>query len=748
MVRDYQNNNHMDDKSIKKDYSNLSLKEKEKIISEGNVIIEKLKKINIQEDLDETFKLLSILQENFSENPNFDDPFFQLIDSYSFVIKSQESFGNFEIIRKIMEKILLALKSNIDKNDYLAALCDVFLLNLEVFIANDFVEDTEEYIKFIVKLSLKYPNNIIIKSTAAESIIIVQSGFGRDWNYEKCIEYGKLIRTLLPPLESKGIFAGILIKALADEIDVYGEMNEFSELTRSFNLMCEIYSFNKDCKFDVLANYSLGLIRALKWYGEIEKSNKITIILQEIDELTNSVSCPEEVKLSHAQGISTALDLANVIENFDLTIKYAKKIISFSDEFPNNIEMQHLALTSVLKVANWASIHWDTGILLNLLSALKRIEQRSSDDELLIEQYAKGLFLLTREISQIGNQRILLQIIDDLQSLYERNNRNIEITVNFSKAIINMTYLLGEISDSHKLMISYLEQQKELHEAFPENAILLVNYSKTLVNTIRMLGLDGDISQMENYLDILRDLALTNDNRAVFIRLGKGLIDAILAYGEVGEVEKISSLINDLEDLAEEDFGDIELQLNLVKGLVNAISGFGKNDLLIEMSVFFNKLKELSLEYEGILEIQQLYANGIALVIKYGIKNQDLLQVRSQMQELADLSSNYSKNPSIQSTFARSLRRVLIFALEKNDQKYLKELMANLRLLFEKNPIVEDIQLEFARALAQQIIFLTTENESEDWQNFVMEFKGLRIQFPKNERLNKIYQLVSPFIND
>ena len=74
--------------------------------------------------------------------------------------------------------------------------------------------------------------------------------------------------------------------------------------------------------------------------------------------------------------------------------------------------------------------------------------------------------------------------------------------------------------------------------------------------------------------------------------------------------------------------------------------------------------------------------------------------------------------------------------------------MANLRLLFEKNPIVEDIQLEFARALAHQIIFLTTENESEDWQNFVMEFKGLRIQFPKNKRLNKLYQLVSPLIND
>ncbi|MFW9924666.1 MAG: hypothetical protein ACFFDW_15395 [Candidatus Thorarchaeota archaeon] len=625
---------------------------------------------------------------------------------------------------------------------------DVYISILEILQQDDLSEELESSIESIINLALEHIDNMIIRSTAADAIILAQASFGNEWNFEKTVNYGNLLRGLLPPEETKGILAGILINGLANEIDLFGDMSEFSELRKSLNLMRSVFTQNKECINDIFSNYIVGLVNAMKWFGEAEQFPEMYEILEELDELSEIVDCPLEVKTTLANGFSIALDLSGFFQDLDMVTNYSKKLFSLAKELSEDIEIQKLAVSSTLKAANWASIHWDMNAINSLLSNIKKIIVRNKNEIDIQIEYAKGLFSLTQEISQIGKEKILDLILKEITAIYQQIPDSTEIAQYYSRALVNMTFLLSDISDSFHRMDTLVEKLYQLKDKFPKNKEISINYSKSLVNQIHLYGKFGKIQEMEDVLEILKLYLFSTENYDIMIRLGKAYIDAILAYGEIGELENIPEIISELEEWVEENYGDIEVLLINVKALVNTISSYGKNNQLIDMSIYFDKLKTLCSEYDDNLEVQIHYAKGIAIVIKSYLSENDFQNAKIFLEQIKELAENYSDNIDILISFAKTIRRLIIFASQENDFTLLDSLLDDLRQIMLNNITNEEIQIEMARALSQLVIKESHTKSSERWQSLAMELKGLFIQFPNNERLISINQLVSPLFSD
>ncbi len=690
-------------------------------------------------------KLEGIVKSNTKNN----EIFFCLIEGITIALQSLEDDRNEEILIQIMDKIILLLQINVKNADYLAALCDVFLLAEEVFTNNDLLEDLEKYTHFLINFSLEHSNNIILRTSAADAVIITLSGFGIDWNYEKTKQYGKLLRGLLPPSETSGIFAGILIKGLAEEIKCYGDMHEFGALERSLTLMKEVYSSNSDFKIELIEDYTNGLINALRWFGEQEEDyNKMMALLNEVAQLTKENAFFEPIKIAYAKGLRIALDLSGIMDDLDTATKLAKALYVLSEENPNIRKVQVIASIGLFKAATWAGAFWETGFVTSLLSDVGKIHERFPNDNNFKKQLGRGLFNLTKILTKVGKKKIIEKILFEIRKLHKDNPDLIEVAQYYSKSIVNAIFLFGEVSESKEEIFSYLSHSKILVKTYPEDEEIILNYSKALVNVIRILGKFGQLDKMEQMLDTLRDFSTEYDSRVVLIRLAKAYIDAITAYGEMTELEKIIPLYNELINWAEDDIEDVVFQILLAKAIVNIVSSFGKNSKYTEMEVYLDDLRLLVNEFPELSDVNVQLAKGLSLAIRWFIQANNSEKAFELLNEINRLQLQFADEFEFHELYARASRRLLVYSTQEGKISRASLMLENLRVLFKAYPTAEIIQLELARGLSYTIIKKSNDYKDPILQSLVMEIKGLRIQFPNNDKLEEIYIAVEPIFKD
>ncbi len=694
------------------------------------------------------FHYLKKLEELVKSNSENNEIFYCLIEGITVALQSQEEDGKEENLKPLMDEIIILVQNNITKDDYLAALSDVFLLGEEIFLSNDLLEDLEKYTHFIVNFSLEHSNNILLRTSAADAVIITLSGFGNDWNYEKTKQYGKLLRGLLPPSETKGIFAAILIKGLAEEISCYGDMHEFGALERSLELMKEVYTLNSDYKIEIIEDYSDGLINAVRWYGEEENYSKMMELLKEVAQLTEENSFLLPIKIAYANGLRIALDLSGVVDDLETATKLAKDLFNLSEVYPDIKELQTIALIGLFKAASWAGAYWETGLVISLLSNVIKIYKRFPDDNSFKILLGRGLFNLTKALTEIGKKKVMEKILEEIGKLNQDNPNLIEVAQYYSKSIVNAIFLFGEVSESKEEIFSYLSHSESLVKKFPKDEEIILNYSKALVNVVRILGKFGQIDEMEQMLDTLRDFCMLTDSREVLIRLAKAYIDAITAYGEMVELEKIIPLYNELINWAEEDTDDIDFQILLAKAIVNVVSSFGKNNRYVEMEVYLDDLRELVDEFPGLSDINIQLAKGLSLAIRWFIQANDSEKAFVLLNEIDRLQLEFADEFIMQELYARASRRLLVHSSQEGKNARADLMLENLRILLKDNPTAENLQLEFARGLSFTIIKKSNDIEDSTWHSLVMEIQGLRIQFPYNEKLEEIHDAVKPLFKD
>jgi len=718
-------------------------------LEKSQYIVTKISEIGASSNFKVTFHYLKKLEEIVKSNPKDNEIFYCLIEGITVALQSQEDYGNEETLNLLMEKIISLIQNNIEENDYLAALSDAFLLAEEVFISNDLLEDLEKCTHFIINFSLEYSNNIILRTSAADAVIITLSGFGSDWNYEKTKQYGKLLRGLLPPSETKGIFASILIKGLAEEIKWYGDMHEFGALERSLDLMKEVYTSNLDFKIELIEDYTNGLVSALRWFGEEEEDyTKMTVLLKEVAQLTEENGFLQPIKIAYANALRIALDLSGVMDDLDTATKLAKDLYKLSEENPDIRKVQVIASIGLFKAATWAGTFWETGFVTSLLSDVGKIHERFPDDNSFKIQLGRGLFNLTKILTKVGKKKIIEKILVEIRKLHKDNPDLIEVAQYYSKSIVNAIFLYSEVSESKEEIFSYLSYSEILVKTYPEDEEIILNYSKALVNVIRILGKFGQIDEMEKMLDTLKDFSITSDSRDVLIRLAKAYIDAITAYGEMTELEKIIPLYNELINWAEDDTEDIDFQILLAKAIVNIVSSFGKNGKYTEMEIYLDDLRELVDEYPELSDMNIQLAKGLSLAVRWSIQANNSEKAFELLNEINRLQLQFADEFDFHELYARASRRLLVHSTQEGKNSRADLMLENLRALFKDFPTAETIQLELARGLSYTIIKKSNDFEDPTLQPLVMEMKGLRIQFPNNEKLEEIFNAVEPLFKD
>lgn len=726
---------------------NLSLPHEEPT-EQINHLFEKIEEFSSSNNFEAIKECLKLLEQVVKKNQkHYENLFFSLVEGYLIALQSQEENSDEEILNFVIIKLTVLLQENLSNEDYTAVIADAILHALDIISNIDNLELLEGYVNILINLTLENVGNIILRTSTADAIIIAIIAFGGDWNYEKTVEYGDLLRGLLPIKESKGLFASILIKGIAEEISCYGDMQEFSALTRSLNDMREVFSLNLDSHDEILKDYSEGLVNAVKWFGEAEDYEKMIAILDELAKLMKEYD-KIDLKIIYANGLRIALDLSGVMEDLDAVTRFTRDLVSLGDELSKNKEIQMLVINGVFKAAAWASIFWETGLMVSYISRIGKIVKRFPEDEQIKIQLARGLFNLTREISHIGKQKVMSNIIKELSILCNDNPTIIILYEYYSKAIVNAIFLLSEITDSFEEAFRLLSESENLVSLFPENQEIILGYSKALVNIIRMLGKYGKIEEMEEQLEILRDYTIKTDDREIVIRLGKAYVDAILAYAEMEEFDKILSLYHELTEWAEDDPEDLAFQELLAKGLVNVISGYGKKQLYIEMSIYLEKLKQLTYGYSIHSNIQKQLVKGLNLAIRWYLQINKIDEAYALQKEIETIRQEFPDDLEIQEFYARSIRRILIFANQMQDSLLIEQTLLKLRDLFNRYTYVENIQIEIARALSNLIIEGATKEQNLEWQSLVMELKGLHIQFPRNDKLTAIFNMVSPLFTD
>ncbi|HUU79247.1 MAG TPA: hypothetical protein VMX55_12955 [candidate division Zixibacteria bacterium] len=713
-----------------------------------NYLFEKIEEFSSSNNFEATKECLKLLEQVVKKNQkHYDNLFFSLIEGYLIALQSQEENSDEEILNFITTKLTVFLQENLSNEDHTAAIADAILQALNILGNIDNLEILEGYVNFLINLALENAENIILRTSTADAIIIALTAFGGDWNYEKTVEFGDLLRGLLPIEESKGLFASILIKGIAEEISCYGDMQEFSALTRSLNDMRTIFSLNTDSHDEIIKDYSEGLVNAVKWFGEAEDYEKMISILDELAKLMKDFD-EIDLKIIYANGLRIALDLSGVMEDLDAITRFTRDLVSLGDELSYNKDIQILVINGVFKAAAWAGVFWETGFMVSYITRIGKIVRRFPEDEQIKIQLARGLFNLTREISHIGKIKVMSNIVKELSTLCNDNPTIVILFEYYSKAIVNAIFLLSEITDSFEEAFGLLSESENLVSIFPENQEIILSYSKALVNTIRMLGKYGKIEEMEEQLEILRDYTIKTDDREVVIRLGKAYVDAILAYGEMEEFDKILSLYHELTEWAEDDPEDLAFQELLAKSLVNVVSGYGKKQLYLEMSIYLEKLKQLSYGYSNYSSIQTQLVKGLNLAIRWYLQINKIDEAYALQKEIEAIRQEFPDDLDIQEFYARSIRRILIFANQIQDSQLIEQTLSKLRDLFNRYTYVESIQIEIARAISNLIIEGATKEQNLEWQSLVMELKGLHIQFPRNDKLTAIFNMVSPLFTD
>ena len=683
-----------------------------------------------------------------NKEPENSELLFLILEGFSEAAKIESEDIDVDFLTFVTDEIISLLDLFLEEDDRLAAVSDALLNVLLGLVKNEYFDELEEYVVTIVNKSIDNPNNIILRTTAAEATIIAIRGFGDDWNYEKTKEFDIILKGLLPPNEVDGFLAALLIKGLSEEIDCYGDMHEFSSMKRTLKLMKDFFSQNLQFDDESKLHYSNGLVHAINWFGEAEDYESMMDSLDDLIKLTDTYPQNLDIKLSFGNGLRIALDHCGVMEDLDNATKLAKRLLQLADELPQNKKIQSLAIMGVFKAAIWAGVFWETGLVNALMTSVEKIYLRFSEDIQIKLLLGRGLFNLTKELCLINKQKMMKKIINELLKLHEKNPDIIELAQFYSQSLVNMLYMLSEFSNDFEEIFSYLNEAEKLVTKYQEDEIIQVSYSKALVNTIRALGLYGKIDDMESVLDILRDFTISSESFEVLLRLGKGYIDAIKAYGDLAELSRINPLLVEIREWIEDDPTNIDLQVTLAKALVNTISSYGKNNKINEMNHHLDELREIIIHFPAFNTIQVQLAKGLSHAIRWYVLQQDLMRSVSLLHEMRSISIDFAEEMEIQEMLSRSTRRIISIAYKLEKFELVEELLESLRKQLQKFTYNENIQVELARALTSVILEESSCESNSYCQTLIMELKGLRIQYPKNDKLAAIHQTVSPLIKD
>jgi len=720
----------------------------DEIIEQTQTILKSLTLATTREELEKAEELLKTLISFVDQNPLNYELYYLLIEGFNTVLNGQFKNGRADFIVELSEKLVTYMYHNLNIDECLVPTCDSLLLAIEILLYNDFYIEFERFSTNIINQSYDNPTNIVLRTTAAEIAILAIKAYGREWNYDKVDEYSEFLNKLLPADEVSGFLAGVLIKGLAQEIDCYGDMHEITEMKNAIKVMKTVYAKNKDNIEELIVNYSNGLVHAIKWFGEDEDFDNMMENLDELSTIASTFKDNSDVKIAYGYGLRIALDLSGIMADLDNTTRLAKELFDLASDLPDNRNIQQVAIVGIFKAATWAGVFWETGLILSLLSNLSDIYQRFSDDYEIKIMFGRGLFNLTRELSETSKRKVIEQIVFELQLLHTENPNNLVLARYYSKSLVNTTYMLTETSDKPEDIYPYIKESEALVRGQPEDEEILISYSKVLVNAVRMMGMFGNLEEMDEIIDIIKDYSIQSENREITIRLHKAYIDAIKAYGDMNTPEKIKAILADIRDYIDEDPTDITFQILYSKALVNTVSCYGKNKQHIEMNVYLDELREMAGRYDVVNDIQIQFVKGITLAIRYLVQNGDQDLLETLLEEIRNKSLELADNEEILELLARSMRRIINYYYRINNHSKVDELLEDLRQLLRNNSKLENIQLELARVISNIIIDNPNQNNDPYWQAMVMEFKGLTIQFPDNEKIELIHQMIFPLIMD
>ncbi|MGC9779032.1 MAG: hypothetical protein HZR80_07300 [Candidatus Heimdallarchaeota archaeon] len=693
-------------------------------------------------------KYLGILVDITKSHPNNYEVFYTMVEGISEIANLYQEGDDAENITIIIDQLISLFEKHKGNLDYLASLSDAILDTLVILISNELYDQLEEYVIYLVNKSIDNPDDLMLRTTAAEATILAIRGFGEDWNYEKTKEFDIILKGLLPPKEIDGFLAGILIKGLSEEIDCYGDMHEFSSLKRTLKLMRELYLEKTKLDNESILNYLDGLVKAINWFGEAEEYEEMIEILDELTDLSEEFSQNIEAKIHFANGLRIALDHCGVMEDLDNATKLAKKLLALADEMPNNKRIQSLAIMGVFKAAIWAGVFWEVGLINALLTSVEKVYQRFPEDIQIKILLGRGLFNITKEFSLINKEKLMTKILDELSSLYQKNPDIIDIVRFYSQALVNIIYMVSEFNENFDGVLNYLSESKQLTIKYPEDDMVILSYSKALVNVIRAFGLYGKIGEMDEKLDVLRDFTESTESLEVLIRLGKAYVDVIKIYGDINELELINPMVMEIKDWIDDDPTNIDFHILLAKALVNTISSYGKNSKINEMLLQLDELRDIAIHFPSYGFINVQLARGLTHSIRWYAQDLDLTRSLSLLHELRSISIDFHEENDIQEMLARSTRRIITMAYKLDKFELVEEQLDSLRKHLKQYSLNENIQVELARALTNVILEETSIEENSYWQSLIMELKGLRIQYPENDKLAAIHQTVSPLIKD
>ncbi|MHA1125177.1 MAG: hypothetical protein ACTSO7_09745 [Candidatus Heimdallarchaeota archaeon] len=720
----------------------------DEIIEQAQTILKSISLASTREEIEKADELLKTLINFVDQNPLNYEMYYLLIEGFNTVLNGQFKNGRADFIVELTEKLVTYIYHNLNIDECLVPTCDSILLAIEILLYNDFYIEFERFSTDVINLSFENPSNIVLRTTAAEIIILAIKAYGKEWNYDKVDEYSEFLNKLLPADEVNGFLAGVLIKGLAQEIDCFGDMHEITEMKNAIKAMKDVYAKNKDNIDELIINYSNGLVHAIKWFGEDEDFENMMINLDELREIALILKDNSDVKIAYGYGLRIALDLSGIMTDLDNTTRLAKELFDLASDLPDNRNIQQIAIVGIFKAATWAGVFWETGLILSLLSNLSEIYQRFSDDYEIKIMFGRGLFNLTRELSETSKRKVIEQIVFELQLLYTENPGNLALARYYSKSLVNTTYMLTETCDDPEEFYPYIKESEALVNAYSEDEEILISYTKVLVNAVRLLGMFGNLEEMDDMIDLIKDYSISSESREITIRLHKAYIDAIKAYGDMNIPEKIKAILADMRDYIEEDTTDIAFQTLYSKALVNTISCYGKNNLYVEMNVYLNELREMAAMFDIVNDIQVQFVKGLTLAIRYLVQNGDPDLLETLLGEIRTKSLEFPEIEEILELLARSLRRIINYNYRINNRSKVSELLEDLRLLLRNNSKIENIQLELARVISNIIIDNPNQKDDPYWQAMVMEFKGLKIQFPENERIELINQMIFPLIMD
>lgn len=745
-------------------------------------IIDKILEESSEGNLENVFAYLEIIETIVAKNPANLDLFFLHLEALEQAIKHfSGEYRDYELLFLLIDELFDLLEANLSAKERLPTIFEVIFQAVQKIRSLALLDSMEQYINRLLKLAMDHPQNFPLRRGVAEVVIEAIVAFGEDWNYEKTKRFSQLLRKLLPREKLIHDLLGVLIKGLAQEINWYGDMHELSSMISSLELMKELPVENLPITDEGIIYYAQGLAYAMNWFGASEHFEDMTQTLHDLqvfidfyektvdESLELSRPSPaekqplspqslgaiesaqleilSELKIIYAQALRDALDRSADMSDLDAATNYAKELLELADEWPTNKTIQSIAIIGLFKAAAWAGNYWETGLMISLISRVGKIFHRFPDDKDIKILLGRGLFNLTNVLCKIGRPRVIERIVDEIALLSESNPELEDLSRFYSKALVNVILCLGEGEETIDRLIDYLEEAENLVNLYPDNSAIAISYSMAIVNAVRSFGRYGEIASMEELLEMLKDYVQYSKDPEIQLRLGKAYVDAITAYGEMNELAKIIPLIIELESWVKEDPTDIEFQIVFAEGLVNTISSFGKNTKFSEMKHYLIELEALSKKFAQVNSIQLCLSKGIAIAIRWLCSEEDLDQLTRLLSKLRVKTKGFPEEDEIQILFARSLRRILPVVAEQQEDKLLAVLFEELRLQVKQYSELEDIQTELGRALFNLLVNYRSDLPPSEWEEYSLEFRGLCIQFPENEKLLALKKTIQPIFD-